>query len=334
MLAMLGVLAPGAASASYTYIEYQAGPATATSTPASVWSPGLWGWSDLNISGATGSVGGVVNDANSGMNAWRVTDSVAALPNPAQVTEILEPYIADLPRYGWRYSATARFVTDYGGGPDVGLAAYLGGRVYHLMFDLASTGALQATLTDETTRTYLLTPAGAGAAAYHQLQLENAPGSSVVTFVFDGHIVDRTWDGISFSHANTIQWGGDNQGGALARGEMNFQQVSFDVGPFTPGDFDGNGVADGRDFVFWQQGMNSNLDRTADGNGDGKVDQADLVIWRQNFGNSGVATASAAAPEPACAGMIPALCASLAHSTRHVRRRFREIAGTRPRPGQ
>jgi hypothetical protein len=298
ILAVFGVLLPLLGRASSTYIEYQAGPSTASSTAADVWSPELWGWVNLNISGATGSVGGVVNDAGSGMNAWRVTDSVAALPNPAYVTEIIEPYVPDLARYGWRYSATARLVSDYGGGPDMGLAAYLGGRAYHLMFDLSPSGALQATLTDEAARTYQLTSAGAGANAYHNIQLQTAPGSAAVTFTFDGRVIDNTWDGIGFVHANTVQWGADNQGGALARGEMNFRTVAFDIGPFTPGDFDGNGVADGRDFVYWQQSMNSSLDRSGDANGDGKVNAADLAIWQQSFGRPAVFGATSTIPEP------------------------------------
>jgi hypothetical protein len=308
----LFVLLVGGASAraSSTYIEYQAGPATASSTPGDVWSPDLWGWTTLDLNGATGSAGGVVNDANSGMNAWRVTDSVLALPNPAYVTEIFDRYMPDVRQYGWRYSATARLVSDYGGGPDMGLAAYLNGRVYHLMMDLSTSGALQATLSDDqTTRTYQLTAPGAAATAYHHFQLQSAPASSVVSFMFDGQVIDNAWDGMPFSHANTVQWGADNQGGALARGEMNFRNVLFDIGPFTPGDFNGDGLADGRDLLYWQRTVGSQLDNSADANGDGVVDATDLAMWRQNFGRTFTLAASANVPEPAA--MFVALVVSL-----------------------
>jgi hypothetical protein len=246
------------------------------------------------------------------MNAWRVTDSVTALPNPAYVTEIIDPYMPDLRQYGWRYGAKARLVSDYGGGPDMGLAAYLNGRVYHLMIDLSTSGALQATLSDDqTTRTYQLTAPGAAATAYHLFQLQNAPASSVVSFAFDGQVIDSTWDGMPFAHANTVQWGADNQGGALARGEMNFRSVVFDIGPFTPGDFDGNGVADGRDLLYWQRTAGSQSDQSADANGDGVVDADDLTLWRQNFGTRFSIVSAANVPEPAIAALVVAVLVTL-----------------------
>jgi hypothetical protein len=69
-----------------------------------------------------------------------------------------------------------------------------------------------------------------------------------------------------------------------------------------PGDFDGNGVADGADFLAWQRQFGMTGDGlTADGNGDGAVGAADLALWRNRYPSAGQ---SAAVPEPGAASMI------------------------------
>src|SRR5688572_18183900 len=90
------------ALASYIYIDYHAGPTTPASTPLNVWSPELWGWVDLN---AVGFGAGVVNPGGDGMNAWRITDSLATLPNPAYVSALSPSAIANAARDGWRLSS-------------------------------------------------------------------------------------------------------------------------------------------------------------------------------------------------------------------------------------
>lgn len=72
-----------------------------------------------------------------------------------------------------------------------------------------------------------------------------------------------------------------------------------------PGDFDGNGVVNGKDFLLWQRqcGMNglyplANL--PADGNADGVVDMVDFSLWQQHFGSLsrlGTLAAHVAIPE-------------------------------------
>jgi hypothetical protein len=47
-----------------------------------------------------------------------------------------------------------------------------------------------------------------------------------------------------------------------------------------PGDFDGNGVVDGSDFLAWQRGLG------------GAFDAEDLATWRTNFGNGAQAAAA------------------------------------------
>jgi hypothetical protein len=292
-LAAFALAAPAAASS--VYIEYFAGPTTPTSTPGTVWQPQMWGWLDLNVNQVTGTGTGVVNAAGTGKNAWRITDAVTLVPNPAYVTELVPRAAADAAASGWRYTATARYVDDFGTAANMGLSAFLGGRVYHLMLDLTPAGALQATLHDEQPRVYQLTPPGMGTAAFHRFQLQNAPGSAAASFSLDGILVDQQWDGVPLMHPNTVQWGASGQAG-IARGIMDFQEIAFEVGPFVPGDFDNDGDADGFDFLLWQRSLGSALDRTADGNNDGRIDAADLAVWYGSFG--GAPAGGVSAPEP------------------------------------
>jgi hypothetical protein len=69
------------------------------------------------------------------------------------------------------------------------------------------------------------------------------------------------------------------------------------------GDYNGNGIVDGADYVVWRN--NNGLTGGAtpsqgDGNGDGNVNSLDYTVWRNNFGDtSGSGSASqAAVPEP------------------------------------
>lgn len=54
-----------------------------------------------------------------------------------------------------------------------------------------------------------------------------------------------------------------------------------------PGDFDGDGVVDGQDFLLWQRGASTN----------GNMDLTDLANWRDNYGVGAVAAATPI-PEP------------------------------------
>jgi hypothetical protein len=57
----------------------------------------------------------------------------------------------------------------------------------------------------------------------------------------------------------------------------------------TPGDFNGDGSVDGRDFLLWQQqagqtGFYPLQQKAGDTNADGIVDSADLALWQQYYG--------------------------------------------------
>ncbi len=59
------------------------------------------------------------------------------------------------------------------------------------------------------------------------------------------------------------------------------------------GDFDGNGVVDGRDFLVWQRGGSPN-----------PVSAADLADWRANYGAGAAVGAAGAVPEPTALALV------------------------------
>ena len=56
------------------------------------------------------------------------------------------------------------------------------------------------------------------------------------------------------------------------------------VSVFSPGDFNGNGVTDGSDFIQWVGDFGQNGDSDADGDGDS--DGGDFLIWQRNLGTT------------------------------------------------
>jgi hypothetical protein len=59
------------------------------------------------------------------------------------------------------------------------------------------------------------------------------------------------------------------------------------TGAAQPGDFNGDGIVTGNDFLVWQQSLGGAANPPgsgADGNGNGSIDAADLAVWGDNFG--------------------------------------------------
>jgi hypothetical protein len=67
----------------------------------------------------------------------------------------------------------------------------------------------------------------------------------------------------------------------------------------TPGDFDGDGDVDGRDFLVWQRGGTTPA-----------LDPALLAQWQTNYGIGGLTAGFAAVPEPTC-GLLAILAATI-----------------------
>jgi hypothetical protein len=87
------------------------------------------------------------------------------------------------------------------------------------------------------------------------------------------------------------------------------------VGPFPPGDFNGDGFVDTADYTIWADnytgaGGVGGTPFTGDANGDGAVDTADYTIWADHY--TGPPPPAGVVPEPGAVIMIVAAAASLA----------------------
>jgi hypothetical protein len=89
---------------------------------------------------------------------------------------------------------------------------------------------------------------------------------------------------------------------------MNLLGNSGSINLSTPtptGDYNGNHIVDGPDYVVWRKTLNSSASphgSGADGNGDGTINSADYTFWRQHFGSAAgsgsVAGQVSIVPEP------------------------------------
>ena len=310
--------ATGVARGGYIYIDYLANPLA--TLPVGVSDPNLYGWVPNN---SAGSGAPFVNDNGLGVNAWRVTDSSTALPNPSYVIALESQASADVVQSGFRFEAYARYISDFGTAGNMGLTMFLNQRAYNLMFDLNAAGDLQATLYGRPGSPTVLTSGGTGTAAYHRFSLESSGGQNV-TAMFDGQPIGAAWTGIAVTtvHPNIVQWGNSNQALA-ARGTMAFHEVTFEVGPIVdlPADADGDADVDGGDFLSWQRTLGSRTQLAADANADGIVNGPDLPVWRQEFGSAvGATSSSKGVPEPSSA-MLGAAAGLAMHCVRIARMR-------------
>jgi hypothetical protein len=87
---------------------------------------------------------------------------------------------------------------------------------------------------------------------------------------------------------------------------FRFATIQFISGT-QPGDFDGDGDVDGRDFLRWQRGQSPN-----------PLSAADLAAWKSNYGAGSLAAAATAIPEPSALGLtLLGSVAMLARRRRH-----------------
>jgi hypothetical protein len=150
-------------------------------------------------------------------------------------------------------------------------------------------------------------PAGIDTNYFRELVLEydpnkaNTPDVNPYTFKVDGAEIPMstaavnlpamtTTGGVGPSSIQGVSWGFWFADGNIDRSVL-IQSMKFEI--FTPependpGDFDGDGVVDGADFLVWQRGESPN----------GLTD-GDLQLWKDNL-VAGSAAAAAAVPEPA-----------------------------------
>ncbi|MEX2169531.1 MAG: hypothetical protein WD851_09475 [Pirellulales bacterium] len=311
MAAFMAVLLSAVTAPARTIALYEAG------TGATVWDPyrhWLWWPEDIPQSANPLAVP-IVNDQGSGLNSWSITDNAVGVPNPAYVTAIGPASASELLTDGWRFTARARLVSDFGGGPSMGLSVYLGGKVFVAQLDFGSTGGLQATLFDIPSRVIPLTSAGSAASAFHTFELRSEGGSQQTAFLFDGQEVAR-WSGFLAAHPNIVRWGTSS---AIHRGQMNFHRVELaTLDTFVPltGDYNGDGVVDAADYTVWRDHRGSNY-AAADGNGNGTVDTGDYTVWKANF--SDAQGSASAVPEPALGPVLFLLAVTLVSRARVAR---------------
>jgi serralysin len=112
--------------------------------------------------------------------------------------------------------------------------------------------------------------------------------------------------------------------------ELALSATSLIVQP-PSGDFNDDGLVDGRDFVVWQRGLGATgSGLPADANNDGVVNAADLSVWRQQFGTLGtISGAASSVPEPTCLWLSIATLTSLMSQRRNRRAKNRR-GGLRP----
>ena len=273
---------------------------------AVAWDPvSIWGWTPHNIGPGTNHQGiPIVNDSGTGLNAWGIDVGVASPANPfySQCIDPTEIGCSDgvirnaAVQYGWRYSARARFVNDYGAAASMGLSLWIDNRGYFVLFDLDGNN-LRAILLNSpnSDATIALPSGGTGATGYHDIALVYRPASQSVAFEFDG-IVRGITTGEGQTHDNAMLWGNLTLN---SKGQMNFHRVEFQV--LLPGDYNRNGLVDAADYTLWRNSLGSNL-AAADGNDSGTVDATDYTIWKTHFGMRSVldfgSAGGTAAPEP------------------------------------
>ena len=250
-----------------------------------------WGWTPHNASSGASLPGiPVVNDLNTGRNAWGIDDNATSNVNPfySQCVDGVMPNGAcgvglissTAKQSGWRYSTNARFVADYGTEASLGMSLWLENRGYFVLFDLSGTN-LRATLFNSgTSNSVTLTAGGVDATTYHEIALVYLPATKRVAFEFDGAIKAYT-TGVAQTHDNAMLWGNLSTTG---RGRMNFHDVAFQL--LLPGDYNRDNVVDAADYTVWRSSVGSNL-AAADGDENGKIDTADYVFWKNRFGDSG-----------------------------------------------
>jgi hypothetical protein len=87
-----------------------------------------------------------------------------------------------------------------------------------------------------------------------------------------------------------------------------------------PGDYNGDGNVDARDYAVWRETMGqSGAGLAADGNNDGEVDALDYEMWALFYGQSiaGSGATAANVPEPASVFLWLIAMAGFVSSAQH-----------------
>ncbi len=146
---------------------------------------------------------------------------------------------------------------------------------------------------------YSLTTAGSVTGSFLNQNDSALGGSNLHSVGFDTSSIGLNTGTITVTSSNQ----------AIPVGTINIP-ISFLV--VLPGDYNGDGTVDARDYVVWRKNsglMGGATYTQGDGNRDGDVTQADYTIWQSHFGQTasgaGADLASATAvPEPSTLGLV------------------------------
>jgi gluconolactonase len=109
-----------------------------------------------------------------------------------------------------------------------------------------------------------------------------------------------------------VELGGRNGKTLFITAATSLYSVKLNVVPERPGDFDYDGDVDAADLAPWQAGfgqIGAALD--ADANGDGAADGSDFLIWQRQLEAPPGTVTAAAVPEPPTSFLIAAACCGI-----------------------
>ena len=144
-------------------------------------------------------------------------------------------------------------------------------------------------------------------------QLSHVRGGTLYFFANDGATGRELWksdgtaagtmpvrlaDNSALYSPSAMAVAGDRLYVAGTRPDVGAELFSLSLSSPAAGDYDGNSLVDGADFLLWQRQLRSLASPPgsgADGNSSGEVDAGDLDVWSDNFGDPPQAVAQAAA---------------------------------------
>lgn len=222
-----GNLVPANSSTTFTTpalvisaVRYDAGATAPDPTSAA---GGSWSLTANTNVGMT--VGPLLDDAGTGLNAWVVSDqNISGTGGSLDYRMPIDPVSDELARTnGWRLLVRSRMSSDFAGtASPVVLYSHPGAtRRYGLLFDFDANGSLTAALLGGAT--YVLP---GDPTAYHTHVIAYDPQTATAAYYFDGQLIAGSYAGQANATYDGVVFG---TGSGTGSGEMNFNRVQLDV---------------------------------------------------------------------------------------------------------